>query len=104
MHGARAREDEAVVALAEPEEEAREREQQREGDRQEGVDLLAGVEPPLRRLAAAEPAAVVPVDRLDLAPVLDEALAVADDQDHDERDRPGDGNPDVHALDECCGG
>ena len=102
MDGAGAGEDEAVVALAEPEEEAREREQEREGDGQDRVDLLPGVEPALRRAAAAEPAPVVAVDRLDLAPVVGEPLAVADDEDHDDRDRPGDGDPDVDVLDELA--
>ena len=53
VDGAGAVEDEAVVALAEPEEEAGQREQERERDGQQGVDLLAGVEPPLRRPPAA---------------------------------------------------
>src|SRR6478735_3697628 len=49
VDGARAVEDEAVVALAEPEEEAGEGEEEREGYGQERVDLLAGVEASLWR-------------------------------------------------------
>src|SRR6476660_322711 len=84
VDGAGAGEDEAVVALAEPEEEAGEREEAREGDGEDRVHLLTGVEPALRRVAAAQPAAVVAVDRLDLVPVVCEATAVAGDEDgHD---------------------
>ena len=50
----------------------------------------------------AQPAPVVAVDRLDLAPVLGEALAVPGDDDHDDRDRPGDGDPEVDVLDELA--
>jgi len=53
-----AREAEPGVLLAEPEQEAGDAEQDREGRRESGVDLLAGVEPALRRLAAAQPASI----------------------------------------------
>ena len=102
VDGAGAVEDEAVVALAQPEEDAGQGEEQREGDRQQGVDLLAGVEAPLRRPPAGQPAPVVTVDGLDVAPVLGQALAVSGDDDHDDRDHPGDGDPDVDVADELA--
>ena len=55
------------VALAVPEEEAADREQDRERGGDDRVELLAGVQPPLRGAAAEQPAAVVGVEVLDLA-------------------------------------
>ena len=63
VDGAGAVEDEAMVALAEPEEETRESEEECEGDGEQRVDLLARVEAALRRPAAREPATVVAIDR-----------------------------------------
>src|SRR5207302_2719744 len=54
----RAREAVARVLLPEPEQQAGDAEQDREGRGERCVDLLAGVEPALRRLAATQPAEV----------------------------------------------
>jgi hypothetical protein len=59
-------EAEAGVALAEPEEEAADGEQDREGGGGDGVELPAGAESALRCVAAEEPGAVVGIEEVDL--------------------------------------
>src|SRR5262245_5939468 len=81
VHGARAVEEEAVVALPEPQEEARDEKEDREGDREDRVQLLAGIELPLRCVTSDEPAPVVDVEVLDLAPVLAQGAAVTEGED-----------------------
>ena len=63
----RARQAEARVALAVPEEEARHREQQRERGGHDDVQLLARVQAARRAAAVEEPVAVVGVEAVDLA-------------------------------------
>ena len=94
----RAREAVARVLLAEPEEKAGDAEQDRERGGEGGVDLLAGVEPPLRRLTSAEPAQVVAVERVEL-PCGREHPAPAEDDDGGKRAQPGDASPEVDVLD-----
>src|SRR5688572_3891118 len=89
VDGARAVEEEAVVPLAEPEEEARGDEEDGEGRAEKRVELLACVEAPLRRATPAEPAPVVRVERLDLPPVGGEPPPVSQHDDEDESDHPG---------------
>ena len=59
-----AREAVAGVLLAEPEEKAGDAEEDRKRRGEDRVDLLAGVEPALRGAAPAQPAQVVPVERV----------------------------------------
>ena len=67
------------------------REEDRERARENGVQLLPRVEPTLWHPVSLKPAAVVAIERLDLAPGLGEASPVAE-QDHEcERDEPRDG-------------
>ena len=64
----RAAEADVGVALAEPEQHPGDEEERREGGGDDRVDLLAGVEAPLRASrAAGEEAAVVAVEEVDLA-------------------------------------
>src|SRR5436309_16132350 len=72
----RARKAEAGVALAVPEEESREGEQNGEGACHRRIELLAGVELPGPARAVAEPAAVVLVEAIELAQGREQALAV----------------------------
>jgi hypothetical protein len=74
-------------------------EQDGEGGGERRVDLLAGVEPSLGRLAAAQPAEVVAVELLELARGCEQP-AGAEQDDCDERAEPGDASPEVDALDE----
>ena len=77
----RAREAELRVALAEPEQQPRDQEEQREGGGEERVQLLAGVEAALRRRQAArEPAQVVAVEAVDLAGGAQDPAPVADER------------------------
>ena len=94
-------EPEARVALAVPEEEAADREQDREGGGDDRVQLLAGVQPALRRVAAEEPAAVVGVEVLDLVHGARAGTRRSPTtSDEHERDRPGDRRVDVDRLQE----
>ena len=63
----RVRKPEGVVALPVPEEEAGEREEERERGRDDRVDLLAGVEPALGHPAAPKPGQIVLVEDVDLS-------------------------------------
>src|ERR687887_2740918 len=71
----------AGIALAVPEQEARDGEEQCEGGGQRRVQLLAGVEPARVAWPVEEPAAIVLVEAVELAPCGEEVLAVAD-RDH----------------------
>ena len=96
----RAVEAEAVVALAEPEQEAGGGEEDGERGGQDRVQLLAGVEAALRTRDPPQPEAVVAVDDVELARGAPQRAAVAEEDDQPECDRPGDRGVDVHVLDE----
>lgn len=81
------RHPEAVVALAEPEEEAADREEDRERRGGDGVQLLADVEPSR-------------VEELDLADHPPERAAVAEREHRHQRDRPGERGPEVDRLEQ----
>ena len=100
MDRAGAVEEKAVVALAEPQEEAGDDEEDGERGREQRVELLAGVEAPLRRPTPAEPPAVVGVERLDLAPVGSEPAAVAEHQNEHDRRGPDERGAEMEVLDE----
>ena len=73
-------EPEARVALAVPEQHAGDAEQHRERSGDDRVQLLAGVQAALWRAAAAEPVAVVAVERVDLVQRRAQAAPVAGDR------------------------
>ena len=100
----RAREAEAVVALAVPEEDSRDGEQHRERRCQRGVQLLARVEAALRAREALQPQAVVAVEVVELADRPAQAAPVAEDDDERDRDEPGEPGVEVDVLDEARGG
>ena len=58
----------------------------------------------LRRRTQCQPAPVVAVDPLDLAPVRGECAAVAEDDHEHDRDRPDDGGEEVDILDQAAVG
>ncbi len=96
-----AREAEARVTLAEPQQQAGEQEQHRERRVERGVDLLAGVEASLRRReAAAQPAHVVVLEDVELACGAQQPAPVAEQRDEHERRDPADTRPEVDVLHE----
>src|SRR5882672_7256857 len=82
----RLREAEARVALAVPQQDAADREQQREDGGQDRVHLLARIEAALRRMTALQPVSVVAVEEVDLTQRRSEATTVTDGDDEQERD------------------
>src|SRR5207302_7230518 len=74
----------ARVAFAVPEERTRDREQNRERGRGDRVQLLAGVEPTLRRMPPLEPLAIVAVPEIDFADRVTQAPAVPDGDDQEQ--------------------
>src|SRR5581483_10663714 len=96
-----ARESEACVALAEPEEQAGDDEQHGQRGSEGCVQLLAGVEATLgRRPPPGQPAQVVAVEAVDLAGCAESAASVACERDKSECSDPGDSGPEVDVLDE----
>ena len=100
MQQDRAGETEVRIALAVPEQEPRDSEEQCEGGGHRGVELLARVEPAWTAGAAPQPAAIVLVETVELAQRRDHALAVADGDDEGEHDQPGDAGVEMDFLDE----
>ena len=90
----------AAVASGQPEQDPRRGEEEGERGGGDRIQLLTGVETALRRLPQREPAAVIAVEPLDLAPVGGERAAVADDDDEHDRHAPGDCGEQVHVLDQ----
>src|SRR6266545_851718 len=76
----RARETDARVAFAVPEQEAGDCEEDGERAADRGVQLLPGVEASLRRPRAPQPAAVVRVEAVELAQRAPEAGPVSEDR------------------------
>ncbi len=64
------------------------------------VELLPGVELPLRNALGEQPAAVVAVEQVEFAQACAQAAAVAERDDRGERDEPGDRAVEVDFLDE----
>ena len=100
VHEERVRRTEARVALAVPEEEAGDDEEQGERGGDHRVQLLPCVQAALRGRPALQPRAVVGVEAVDLPRGANERAPVSDERDHDERDRPGNGRVDVDPLHE----
>src|SRR2546430_9628923 len=82
----RARELEAVVALAEPEERSGDGEENGERGGERRIDLLSRVESPLRCRAASQPVDVVVVEPVELTYGRAQAAAVAERDAQDESD------------------
>src|SRR5579871_6781582 len=95
----RAREAEARVLLAEPEQEPGDTEEDRECGGECSVDLLARVEPSLRGFTGPQPAQVIAVERLQLTCRAPQPAKAEHDDDR-ERGEPADSGPEVHALDQ----
>jgi hypothetical protein len=91
-------EAEAGVALAEPEQRSRDREEDREGGGERCVQLLPGVEASLRRVCTAQPAPVVGVEDVQVARGGAEAPPVTEDEDCREGEDPRDGREEVDVL------
>jgi hypothetical protein len=95
-----AREAEARVALAQPQQHARDGEQDGERGRDRGVELLTRVEPPLRTRHPPQPQHVVLVEPVEFAERPPEPAPVAERDDERERHEPRDRRVDVHVLHE----
>ena len=87
-----------MVALAVPEEEAGDGEENREGGGDDRVDFLTGVEAALRCAAAAEPGEVVCVEAVDLARGCEQSAAVTGEDDECECSEPGERRVDVDVF------
>ncbi len=96
----RARQPEAGVALAVPEQQTGEEEEDGEGGGNGGVQLLARVEAALRRAAAAQPATVVGVEEVEIARRSAKAAPVAGGSDEQDRARPADARVEVDVFDQ----
>ena len=97
----RAREPEARVPLAEPEQHAGAEEEQRQRCCDRRVDLLAGVEATLRRRPTArQPAQIVAVEPVELARRAQQSAPVAEEGDQDEHRDPAEPGVEVDVLDE----
>jgi hypothetical protein len=83
------REPEPGVTLPVPEEEAGDREEQPEHGGDDRIQLLARIQPALRRTASAEPGEVVGVEAVDLASCAGELPSIAEEDDERQRHDPG---------------
>src|SRR5207244_11232018 len=96
----RARQAEARVALAGPEQETGHEEERGEGSGQPEVQFLAGVEAPLGCAPAEQPAPVVAVEEIELAQRAAERSPVGERDDDEKGSRPSDPGVEVDVLDQ----